>query len=198
VTTLHLQVSASSDDARESGAGAVSITVTIMTMNSGNAWMGWRFLNVTIPQAAVINSATLQLFVDSTSTDDPDGDIYGNDVDSAATFTTASNDISGRALTTAKTTWTATGVGGGAFISAPSVTSVVQEIIDRGSWASGNNLALLYDALTGSGFSVRAYDNLASEAAKLDIDYAGAGQPMSARGAFVPGLRQWQPGRIGF
>ena len=197
MTTLNLQVSASSDDAREASGGAVSITATVMTMNSGSAWIGWRFLNVTIPQAAVINSATFQPYVDSTASDDPDGDLYANDVDNAATFTTASNNISSRALTTAKTNWTATGVGAG-FVSAPAVTAVVQEIIDRGSWASGNALAILYDSLTGSGFSVRAYDSLSSEAGKLDIDYAGSGQPMGARGTLVPGMRQWQPRGAGF
>lgn len=170
MTTLNLQVSASSDDAFENAVGTVTTNGTTMVFNNAGYWIGYRFTNVTIPQGATINMATLSYYVTSTTRDDNEQDVYGNDVDDAATFTTAASNISSRTLTTAKTTVSADSVGVGFY--AVDVTAIVQEIIDRAGWASGNDLALLMDALTGVNLAPDTYDNVAANAAKLDIDYS--------------------------
>lgn len=173
MTVLNLQVSASSDDAFENNSGTMSLTGSTVTFNNAGFWIGYRFLNVTIPNAATINTATLSYYVTSTTRDDNEQDVYGNDVDDAATFTTAANNISSRTLTTAKTTVSADSVGVGFY--AVDVTAVVQEIINRAGWVSGNDLALIMDALTGVNLGLDMYDGTPANAAKLDIDYtAGA------------------------
>lgn len=173
MTTLNLQVSASSDDANETGAGAVQLTNATITLTSTSAWLGFRFLNVTIPRGSTIASATLQVYAHSTANDDPAFDIYAQADDNPATFTTAANDISSRSRTTAVVNWTETNTGTG-FQAAPDLRTVMQEIVDRPGWASGNALVLLLDAVVGISFTARMFDNAAVDAATLDIEYTSS------------------------
>lgn len=198
MTVLNLQVSASSDDAFENNSGTMSLTGSTVTFNNAGFWIGYRFLNVTIPNAATINTATLSYYVTSTTRDDNEQDVYGNDVDDAATFTTAANNISSRTLTTAKTTVSADSVGVGFY--AVDVTAVVQEIINRAGWVSGNDLALIMDALTGVNLGLDMYDGTPANAAKLDIDYTevSTGQPITKRFEYIPGANRIKPGRVGY
>ena len=101
MATFNSTVAASSDDARQISGGTMELTGGYPNTNGSATWVGFRFTNVTIPQGATINSAAVSLAI--LAYDDPDLDIYGDDVDDAATFTTTSNNISSRALTTAST-----------------------------------------------------------------------------------------------
>ena len=179
MTTLNLQVSQSSDDAFENAVGTVTINGTSMVFNNAGYWIGYRFQGVTIPNASTINTATLSYYVTSTTRDDNEQDVYGEDVDDAATFSTAASNISSRTLTTAKTTVSADSVGVGFY--AVDVTAVIQEIINRAGWVSGNDLALLMDALTGVNLAPDTYDNSPTNAAKLDIDYTASGGGLTPR-----------------
>lgn len=172
MTTINLQVSASSDDAFENNVGTVTTNGTSMVFNNAGYWIGYRFLNVTIPQGATINSANLQYYVTSTTRDDNEQDVYCEDVDDSATFTTGASNISSRTLTTAKTTVSADSVGVGFYT--VSITSAVQEVINRAGWVSGNDLSVIMDALTGVNLAPDTYDNSPTNAAKLDIDYTAA------------------------
>lgn len=179
MTTFNASTAASSDDAMQSGS-----TVTLADFNLGlywsDYWIGLRFLNVTIPAGAVISAATLTVTVVGTAGDDPDLRIYGQDADDAAAFTTTANDISGRPRTTAYTTWTATGIGAGSKTS-PDFAAVIQEIIDRAGWASGNDIALILDSQSGALFDFRSWDYGSGTAPAISITYtAGSGQTVKA------------------
>jgi len=190
MTTLNLQVAASADDAFENAAGAVTTNGTaIGTLSTGNMWAGFRWA-VAAPQGVTVSSATAQFYVNSTSFDDLVFDLYAQAADTAAAFTTTTNDVSGRARTTAKTGVNAASVGVGWY--SVDVKAAAQEVIDRAGWADGNYLALIIDALAGINFQCRAYDGDTSLAAKLDITYVdpSTGQPMVARGRLVPGMRR--------
>ena len=179
MTTLNLQVSASSDDAFENAASAMTLTGAAIPLAAAGQWGGLRFLNVTVPNAATVNTATLQIYIASTSNDNVYLDAYGEDVDDAATFTTSAANISGRTLTTAKTTIGSSNVGAGWY--SINVTSAVQEIINRAGWASGNALAIILDALTSVDVQLRTWDHDTSLAAKLVIDYT-----VAATGLVIP------------
>ena len=189
MTTLNLQVAASSDDAFESAAAAVTLTNVVIPLAAAGQWGGLRFNNVTIPQGATINTATLQIYVNSTATDNVQADFYCEAADDAGTFTTGSGDISARSRTTANVAVRANNVGTG-WYSVTGMASVVQEVTDRGGWASGNDLAVIIDPVTGTDLQFRTWDHDTSLAAKLDIDYtaAAAGQPTIARLRLVPGV----------
>ena len=93
------------------------------------------------------------------------GQLTGN----AATFTTTSGNISSRSLTSASTTWTPTTWTTGQDYNSPNLSSVVQEIVNQGTWASGNSLAII---ITGTGHRAsQAYDSDPSNAAQLVVTY---------------------------
>ena len=170
MATYSAYITASSDDARQSGS-TMDLTGGYPNTNSSNVWVGFRFLNVDIPQGSTINSAYINLNV--LAADDPDVDIYGNDVDDAATFTTTSNDISSRALTTAKVNWTASNIGTYSRKDSPDIKTIIQEIVDRAGWSSGNAIAILFDSLSSSYVNYKAYDSGegATQYARLTIEY---------------------------
>ena len=172
-------ITASSDDAREV-SGTVTLNTATITFQTNTTYGGLRFTNLTIPQGSTINTATLTVTVSSGTFDDPNLTIRANDIDDATTFTTTGSDISGRTTTTAATTWAASSIGVGAKTS-PSIVTIIQEIIDRPGWASGNNLALILKSNNSDPFRYNAYDNGSADYATLDIDYTatsgGSGQP---------------------
>ncbi|MCZ2112805.1 MAG: hypothetical protein LC131_02960, partial [Anaerolineae bacterium] len=181
MTSIVVQVSASNDDAIENRSnGNVSRTGNIEISSTYNP-AGVRFQNVTIPKNATIDSATLNVYVSSSSIDEPNLYIYGQAVDNAGEFLNATNDISSRTKTTAKTTWyvASPGTGTGSKTS-PDIKAVIQEIVNRAGWASGNALVLIFVDISGSNFRFRSWDIDTATAAKLTVNYTvsgGGGDP---------------------
>ena len=179
MTTVNLQVSANNDDAYEYGddtgftANDNQIRHTGWASADGITLAGHRFTSVDVPKDAQIVTATLQLFILVTSVDDANFDIHAEDVDNAVDFA-ANADVVNRVRTTAAVLWDEDSLGTG-FKSSPDIKAVIQEIVNRGSWASGNDLMIICKGKTDQGTKdcrSRAHDFDPSEAAKLDIEYA--------------------------
>lgn len=185
MTVTTFQVSSGNDDGIEPGSGTPNLSHAseiAMLTNSVNTWLALRFTNVTVPQGATINApgTTLEVYVVGTSYDDPDVDVYLEAADNSAALTTSANNISSRTKTTAKVTWTATGIGAG-WKSPGDLAAVVQEVTDRPGWASGNALTVLLDALSAANnLRIRPYEFDSSLAAKLTIDYTAGGLTLKA------------------
>ena len=126
----------SADDAYQSTT-TVSLTAS-MYITSTTRYIGVRFPNVTVPQGATINSSTLTVNVVTTNErDTPNGSTwYGELSSNAAAFTTTASDITNRPLTSANLVWSGSSIGSGDHNL--TVTSLVQEIVNQGGWASGN------------------------------------------------------------
>ena len=162
---------ASADDAYQNGT-AMSLTA-LMSVTSATHYLGVRFPNVTVPQGATINSATLTVNVPSTINDTPAGVTwYGELATNAAAFTTTASDITNRARTSATTVWSGTDIGTGDHDL--TVTSIVQEIVNQGGWASGNAMALLLYGVAAS-LRITNYDTSTTLCARLAIDYTEGG-----------------------
>lgn len=103
-----------------------------------------RFINVTIPQGATINSAKLIVTAGATRTGTVcKGKIQGDDADDAAEVTdhTAFDAI---IRTTASVTWDPIPtMATNDENDSPDIASVIQEIIDRPGWASGNAMTII-------------------------------------------------------
>ena len=167
-TTYSANVAASSDDARQAGVGnAATLTDSAIVISSPD-WGGFRFLSVPIAQGATIHSAFFIPYITSTANDDSNATINADDIDDAATFTTAVNDITGRTRTTSIVNWTASNLGVG-YRASPDIKDVIQEVVDRVGCVSGNDLALLYDGLGSSNVSFGTYDG--GNPAQLIINY---------------------------
>lgn len=173
--TVNLQISSGNQDGHELNDGSVTVTATYIQQDAGTQEAALRFGPVNIPQGATITSALLSVYVLSTY-DDPDSRIYAEDVNNATVLDTTTNFIQTTLLgakTTAYTDWTATNIGTG-WKTSPELKTVVQEVISRAGWASGNYLNLLFDA-NGAGSNLRFYSHDYGDhtyGAKLDITWS--------------------------
>jgi len=113
-TTEH-QVSSSSDDAEEKQDGSsVSLDSSDLELvndgGNGNQTVGIRFQGIAIPPNTIedpvtITNAYIEFEVDETQTETTNLTLWGQDFDDPSTFSTGSNDISGRNKTAAYVSW---------------------------------------------------------------------------------------------
>lgn len=113
---------------------------------------GWRFQNVTVPQGTQIDSATLTVraVTASSGTVDITVDIYGVDEDNVSAWADSTNNPKNATLTTASVSHTVTSNWSTPQEDEIDVTDIVQEILDRGGWSSGNALAFYTENGGGS------------------------------------------------
>ncbi len=178
MTVLNLQVSQGTDDGHEKDDTNVP-QHTINEVNLGDfgsflTWILCRFQNVTIPKGATINSATFTVVNQGGGAgDDADGTVYCEDIDDSPTISATDTDITGRTLTTASVSWLDLNIGVGNTSSPPDMASVIQEVVDRAGWASGNDLSVIGVPNTnGRILNFESYEQSTANAAKLDIDYS--------------------------
>jgi hypothetical protein len=167
-------VSTGKDDAEERAAGTVlSGRLDIVTFKGENQTVGLRFTGIGIPRGATITNASVQFQVDAATTGAASLRIVGQAADNAAAFTTAIGNISTRPRTSAAVTWTApqwSVVGArGAEQRTPDLATVIQQVVARPGWSSGNAMVLI---ITGSG--VRAAESFNTDpagAAVLHVEW---------------------------
>lgn len=188
-TQVSVRVSSSNDDAEERGSDAGS-NPGAMYLNSsdlelvrdgssrGNQWVGMVFRNLNIPQGATITSAYVQFTTDETNSGTTNLTIRGENTNSAAAFSSSSYNISSRSFTSASVSWNNvaawSSVGeAGTNQRTPNLSSIVQEIVNRGGWAVGNNLAII---INGTGErTAESYNGSSSKAPLLVVNYTTSG-----------------------
>lgn len=186
--SISIPVAASTDDCR------YNASIPSFVLNQIDNWFGnrffsgnqdWqtgmRFLGITIPKNATIVSATLTF--KARITDASTGvnlRIEGEAVDDAATFVDAAN-FTARPRTTANASWSpGSWVSGTSYVTAD-FAAVIQELVNRAGWVSGNDLVLFVkDNGSDQGADhyriAYAYDNAAGDAPILDIVYSDAAE----------------------
>lgn len=191
---LAYQVAAGADDAHETDDGSTAFSsnaaTVIMNANSSGASRlngGFRFDGIAIAKDATIQHVRLQLYV--VGSGDPLITVSAQDADDPVNFSDDA-DVTTRvgSRTTATVAVSETGVGPGWYLIGPTTTeknagthliAVIQEIVDRGDWATGEALVILCEGGAGSSksFSATSYDGDSSLAAKLTIT-VGAADPI--------------------
>jgi len=119
-----------------------------------------RFPNVTIPQGATIDEAYVTFRSNDTSSNGTcRGTIYFNDADNASAPTTYS-EAEGKDLTTESVAWAEdTGWINDRYYDTPELKDVVQEVVDRESWSSGNAMMLMVKS-DGANVKARTMDGV--------------------------------------
>lgn len=169
-------------------SGATSSASTLLHGDAFSGSIYVHFAAVGVPQGATITEATLSFF--GTGGTEVAGDILsdvraedtdnGNVITSGVTLITA-------ARTSASVAWDLTsGTTGGALYSAPDIATVIQELVDRIGWVSGNNINILVDVddldANVTGYSrYAAYENATYDPASLYVAYTtgGGGTPVT-------------------
>lgn len=199
-----IQVAAGNDDAHEKDRSAnFSATTSTLTphaaLSSNARWnAGFRFQSVDIANGDTIDDVDLEVYNLYTN-GNLYVNVYANDVDDAVDFSTDA-DVTTRvdsASTAASAAWTHAAAAAGAFISSSTdgvdLTAVIQEVIDRGGWATGQDVVMLLQGREDVGTQniwVRAYEGSSALAAKITIDYTigGGGPPTIASRRLLSGV----------
>ena len=113
--------------------------------------IGIRFADLAVPTGATITEAWIQFRATGSNSGATSVTIAGIAQDDTATFTTSSTTVSSRPRTTATSAWSPPAWSNGQAGAAQRTTdlsSVVQQIVQRPGWRSGNALAFV---MTGTG-----------------------------------------------
>lgn len=173
MATLQVKITDTADDGYEVFGSLTNMQFGVGYAGGATFLLYCRFLNVTVPQGATIDSATLTLNITDIS-GTPDTTLYGVDEDNAAAFADPGNMPSAATKTTASADPDPAGTGSKVI----TITTIVQEIVDRAGWASGNAMAFVAGDNAGSGnnyWFAEDYEDAGTAEATLDITYtAGA------------------------
>ncbi|KPJ58249.1 MAG: hypothetical protein AMJ46_14480, partial [Latescibacteria bacterium DG_63] len=160
-STVEVWVSANSDDSEETiSSGYIdwgSSDLELGYQSSGSPpsaqIVGMRFTNIIIPQGATITNAYIQFTVDEVSTDTPANLTFSGELTAnAPTFEDVPDNLSDRLVnnTTASVAWNNvpawnTAPEAGPNQQTPNLSPIIQEIVNQGTWASGNALVIFVE-----------------------------------------------------
>jgi hypothetical protein len=181
LTIAEARVSAGSDDAEEELNGIVSLSSSDLEFvfdSADQQMVGMRFDGLQVPQGATIVNAYIQFQVDETSNGVAAVTIQGESTDNALTFTSADFNISNRLLLTSTAAvvawspapWPNTGAAG-ADQQTPDISSIIQEIVNRTGWASGNAVAIIVTGTAGD-HTAESFNGDSAAAPLLRVEYS--------------------------
>ncbi len=153
--------------------------------DGGGQIIGLRFQNVAIEQGATINSAIVEFEVDVAHDAQVYGIITGENVDNAPAFLEDYFNLQDRlaanpTTATSSFAWTAD-YAVSTKVPTSDISSIIQEIVDRASWASGNSIVLFFAEDPG--------------ADGTDIEFIDATDPWAPRSStYVLDSSNWDTG----
>lgn len=160
------------DDAEEASTGSMDLGSSDLEMirESTDQKVGLRFRSVQVTPGAVITNAYIVFTTDETDSESTDLTIHGEDIDDAPVFTSGTNNITNRTTTGQYIEWNSIAAWDtiGEQHSTPDLSPVVQEIVGRAGWSSGNDMVFI---ISGSGKRV-ADSYTGGTPAALFIEYS--------------------------
>jgi hypothetical protein len=208
------RVSAAFDDIEEWIAGPPTQTKTVggIDWNSSDLEFGWestttdpqlvglRFQNINIPKGSMIKNAYIQFTVDATSKNaDPCNVVIRYEPnDNPTTFDSNAFHLSNRSKSIDSVYWSVGGTSWSTVGSAgvdqrtPNLGAMIQNIVNRNGWNSGNAMAFF---LKGTGTrEVESFDGDAPKAAQLVIEYIPVTAVSKRIDAMFDDLEEWIAG----
>lgn len=189
--TLEILISDENDDVEQSiETGTMELASsdlelaeydTTGTPDLGVQIIGLRFNTIEIPAGAMILEASVQFTADDDGTDEAQLLIFGENVGNAAPYEDVAFNVSNRVLTSQSAfwdipAWPSSGLSGDDQKTVD-LSGIVQEIINRGDWVSGNSLNIIMRP-TGSSVNEtsstggrEAEAGVGSDSAKLIIKF---------------------------
>jgi hypothetical protein len=137
---------ADTDDGVELSGGSADTDDTHLIVDAVGEHIAFRFTDLPYQQGATVSDARITLKLGDTSKNDAEGTWYAHDTDDSQTIQHGvDGDIDGRTKTTASVAWTTNDLGSsGDLVSPPSLSTLIQEVVDRPGWEPGNNITLIY------------------------------------------------------
>ena len=145
---------------------------------------GLRFTGITVSQGVTIDEAFIDLTIDRRQTSTTNTTIVGQDVGDAAAISAPSSlffassstfDITSRGATSASVDWNGIPASNvGQVITSPDIATIVQEIVDRADWASGQDMFFRFENNSGRR-ELKVFEDSEADAPELRITIAGSG-----------------------
>lgn len=166
------QISANYDDVEEKSDGSIQRTSGDLDM-SGKL-VGLRFVGIDVPKNATILSATLEVRSDGIYDNNPNPsvEIWGINEDNTVQFPSGTPDyLTDIAKVDKNIDWNL-----GDFtsdnqkVTSPDIKDIVQDIVNRSGWASGNAMGFVLDE-DNKNRAVESHDDNPNQAPKLSITY---------------------------
>ncbi|MDY8137851.1 GEVED domain-containing protein [Aquimarina sp. 2201CG5-10] len=188
IQTITLSIDNGNDDVEEGPNGNLNLNSSDLELvydHSSLQVVGLRFNSVELPKNATIESAYIQFTADESNSTDSELEISLHNHANSPAFST-SNLVSTRSSFSEKIVWTP-----GAWSSdqassdqkTPDLKQMIQLLIDRNDWVSGNSLSFI---IRGKGSSLTdtnakrvadSYEGDATKAAKLTVTYKTGSDP---------------------
>jgi glucose/arabinose dehydrogenase len=173
---LTAQIASGADDVNEVNSTLASSEITLWLGNASSAttsFTGLRFNNIVVPRGATITSARLEFYSTQSQRISVSLQMAADAADSSQPFT-ATNRPGVRTVTTARVNHTSnTSWNANAWYALDDIRVLVQEVINRPNWQSGNSLSII---LRGTGGAwgrkfFRSFEGGAAFAVRLVITY---------------------------
>jgi hypothetical protein len=196
VSTFTATIAAGADDSfyRQNSGGSATLSnnandapVGLFDLNQTAMGAQMRFTGVTIPKGATITAASITgVSSGSDSTTAVNSKLRGKAADNATMDTTTGagpGTFENPPFTSAVVNWdNIPAFTNGSSYTTPDISSIIQEIVNRSGWASGNALVIQWDDIdkrstqTSSGNLRRfiSYNNVPAQAPTISITYTVA------------------------
>ncbi|MFT7412392.1 MAG: type IV pilus assembly protein PilY1 [Paraglaciecola sp.] len=177
---LSYQVSSQKNNAEERSDGYQSTATELTFRDSSNKYIGVRFRNVALPQGASILNAYLEFTAyQSSSSSFASFNIAGVDQDDPNSFRYYPRYLLKDKPKTAAVPWTGIPQWYKNFTyQSPPVTSIVEQIVGRTGWISGNEMMFVFSDFVGVR-GAYTYNGKPSGAVSLIVEYQGNAIPGS-------------------
>lgn len=181
-TTSTFPVLSSGDDVTEVNTQLDTSASTVWVGTGGSSttsFGGFRFSGVTIPQGSTITSARMELRSSQSQWLSVGYEIAAENAGNATVFSSSSRPsqkilTSARVQHTSNVSWLAN-----TWYQTEDLISLIQPIINRSDWASGNSLSLIFRGTVGTWGRkfATSFDASASFAPRLVVTYQSSGGP---------------------
>lgn len=174
---LTYQVSSQSNNAEERSNGYQSTGSELTFRSDNNAYIGMRFRNVSVPQNATITDAYLIFNAYQNGSGTASFNISASNEDDPSSFSSYPRYLLRNKSKTASVAWSnIPNWSKNASYESPKINSVIQQLVDRPGWQTGNDMMLIVSDFSGVR-GAYTYQGKPSGAAQLVIEYEGDSVP---------------------
>ncbi len=171
---IEVRVASGSDDAEEGENGSIQLSSSDLELvddvGAGNQLVGLRFAGLQIPQGVQVNRAWIEFETDEVGSDETSLTITMEASDDAIAFDASAYNLSSRNTIGESVGWEVLDAWQvNEKHRSPDLSLLLQNIVDRGGWVSGNAVVFL---ISGSGTrTAESYEGEAGAAALLHVEF---------------------------
>lgn len=176
--SISVQVNGDNDDAEEKtnngdvsrGGSDLELGNDKSDLSGSNQIVGMKFRDLQIPIGATVTDAYIKFKAKGSNSGYTNVRIYGDDSDDASSIGSSDDDLSDRTPTSNSVAWNnVPSWFKYSYYNTPNISSVMNEIVSRNGWVSGNDVVLMID---GTGYrKAYSHDGSSYGAPLLVVEY---------------------------